>query len=219
MKLVIAITLFFVLGCNAKKETQPDAQTEHQFETDYPAMSGPDDLFRKQTNTLTRYMDLDMINKPTDGLIMRVWIYRAMVLGAHVFEFKNINDNWLGTHYYLREPIPAGQRQGLLQNPNEADSFWVAKHFAPSSGWAPFMDSVINNGILTLPDYRTRDSCRIDGKDGTMYVMEWSNNKLYRYYSFWANSESECIENRRFRWFQSFFEKQLGMNFCWPECQ
>lgn len=219
MKLLTAIALILIFGCNHKKESQPDAQPSNQFETDYPAASLPDDLFRKQTNTLIQYMDLDMLNKPADGFMMRIWIYRALTIGTHVFEIKNKDDNWLGIHYYFREPIPFNeQSKESLQNPGETDSFWVAKHFKPAGGWNGFMDSVINNGILTLPDYRSRDSCRISGDNGTMYVFEWANKKLYRYYSFWADSESTCIENQRFRWFQSFFTRQLGMNYCWPEC-
>lgn len=220
MKLLTAIALLFVFGCNTKKESQPDAQPENQFETDYPAMSLPDDPFRKQTNTLIQYMNLEMLNKPTDGFMMRIWIYRALSIGTHVFEIKNKNDNWRGVHYYFREPFPSDEQgKSSLQSPTDTDSFWVAKHFTPASGWNGFMDSTINNGILTLPDYRTRDSCNIKGgADGTMYILEWSNKKLYRYYSFWADSESTCIENQRFRWFQSYFARQLDMNYCWPEC-
>jgi hypothetical protein len=183
-------------------------------------MSLPDDPFRKQTNSLVQHMGLELFNNPTDGFKMRIWIYRATTLSTHVFELKNKNDDWQGIHYCLREPIPADmQDRSSSQNAVETDSFWVAKHFQPAGGWNGFMDSVINNGILTLPDYRTRDSCGITGgANGTMYVLEWSNKKLYRYYSFWGDSESTCIENQRFRWFQSFFVRQLGSDYCWPEC-
>jgi hypothetical protein len=52
---------------------------------------------------------------------------------------------------------------------------------SPKSGWESFWKQIADRGILTLRD-PSEINCEDDGLDGTSYVVEINQNKIYRTY-------------------------------------
>lgn len=78
-----------------------------------------------------------------------------------------------------------GIRSGFhikLNDYDEPEKADVRKLYRPKSGWDSFWNQITDKGILTLRD-PSEMNCEDDGTtDGTSYVVEINQNKIYRTY-------------------------------------
>lgn len=218
MKLLFCTaTLLMLISCR-----QTDQPNTIVFLKEYPKSFQKDDFSYTLKEKLAQYIGLDSITKPSDSLIFRVWVEQSLIVGTHLYEIKFMSNTWTGTHYYFQEK--ASDYSYLTKRDyygvnDEVDSFWMVKRFQPLHGWKSFADTIINSGILKLPDYRDLPVCHIGGFDGSIFIFEWSNKNKYRYYTFWADDNSQCSENVIFQEFRSFLQRQLEIDYCRPNCR
>jgi len=94
---------------------------------------------------------------------------------------KHTNGTWTGLH---------------LKGPHytEPQSVNVDILNPPKSGWESFWKSLIDKGILTIQE-STENECNLAEIDGTSYVIEISQDKIYRYYYYPENGK--CSEAKQ----------------------
>jgi hypothetical protein len=211
---VLILLLFSLMSCKNKFQ-------QNSFEIDLPDNYQPkESIF--EVKKIAEHIGLDDLENSSDTLILRIYTGFGIVAGTNVYEIKFKDSLWSGTHYFfqgkafIRSYLKNRQHDGFN---DEADSIWIAKRFNPLCGWDKFIDTINSSGILNLPDEDDIPDCKIAELDGETYVFEWSNKSKYRYYTFWASSNSPCIESKTFQNFRSFFTSQLGFfETCWPRC-
>ena len=93
---------------------------------------------------------------------------------------------------------------------NRANNQWSAQHLKtdnyydyekvelkqlnpPKSGWESFWKQVTNEGILTLRD-PSEINCEDSGFDGTGYIVEINQNKIYRTYQMRSGGKCDGVQ-------------------------
>jgi hypothetical protein len=64
---------------------------------------------------------------------------------------------------------------------------------SPKSGWETFWKQLTDNGILTLRD-PSEINCEDSGLDGTSYVVEINQNKIYRTYQMRSGGKCDGVQ-------------------------
>ena len=127
-------------------------------------------IFFKLIDRTTELGELNSLRKTAltgDDIEVRVW--RGFGLGD--FEgviFKRINNQWQAFHV-------------KADNCCEPQKVEVEELNPPKSGWNSFWEKATEQGLLTLRD-PSEKNCEDSGLDGTSYVIEINQNKIYRTY-------------------------------------
>ena len=90
----------------------------------------------------------------------------------------------------------AGQWSGLhikTDKYDEPEKAEVRSLNAPKSGWESFSQQLIDKEILTLPQ-STENQCDVSGIEGTSYLVEINQNKIYRTYYYPMDNREKCRE-------------------------
>ena len=118
----------------------------------------------------TKLAGLDEIRKTSlskDDLEVRVW--RGFGLSPlEAVSLKRVDGIWSGFHIKLNEY-------------NESEKAKMQRLYRPKSGWESFWRQITEKGILTLRD-PSEINCEDSRIDGTSYVVEINQNKIYRTY-------------------------------------
>ena len=214
---VFAITLFvFSFFSCVNKKVEP-----HSFEIDLPKDYATTE-FIFGVKKIGKHIGLDSLTKPSDTFRLRITIGFGIAAGINIYEIKYLDSTWSGVHYFfqgkafIRSYLKNRQHDGFN---DEKDSVWIAKKFTPLCGWKNFIDTINSSGVLNIRDVNEIPDYNVVSLDGDSYVFEWSSKTKYRYYTFDGFSNSECVENKIFQKFKSFFISQLGFfEICWPNC-
>lgn len=137
-------------------------------------------LASKSINERTKEANLPSLRTvllPDDDLEVRVWTGFG-VLGVDGFILRRSSHQWSAIHL-----------NGMAERPPFPNSQTALG--APKSGWEPAWQSLINAGIVTLPD-ASEVGCETYGKDGTSYVVEINMDKGYRTYSYHDPHYAKC---------------------------
>lgn len=127
-------------------------------------------IFFKLINRTTELGALEELRKTSlkrDDIEIRVW----RGFGLADFEgviIKRTNNQWTAFHLKADNCCEPQQVQVEELNP-------------PKSGWNSFWKNLTQHGILTLRD-PSKTNCEDSGLDGTSYVVEINQNKVYRTY-------------------------------------
>lgn len=127
-------------------------------------------IFFKTINKTTELASLEELRKTKlngDDIEVRVW--RGFGLGdLEGVILKRTNNQWKAFHVKANDYVEPQQSEVKELNP-------------PKSGWDSFWKNVTEQGLLTLRD-PSEINCEDSGIDGTGYVIEINQNKIYRTY-------------------------------------
>ena len=127
-------------------------------------------IFFKTINKTTELGGLDELRKTKlngDDIEVRVW--RGFGLGdLEGVILKHTNNQWKAFHVKADDYAEPQQAEVKELNP-------------PKSGWESFWKNLNEQGLLTLRD-PSETNCEDGGIDGTGYVVEINQNKIYRTY-------------------------------------
>ena len=160
--------LIFILGISVVAEWFY-YQESQKVKIDLPD-SRWEQIFFKIINKTTELGGLEELRKTKlkgDDIEVRVW--RGFGLGdLEAVILKRTNNQWKAFH--IKADDYAEPQQAEV---NELDS--------PKSGWESFWKNLTGQGLLTLRD-PSEINCEDSGIDGTSYVVEINQNKIYRTY-------------------------------------
>ncbi len=127
-------------------------------------------LFFRLINRTTELGELKELRKTklnADDIEVRVW--RGFGLGElEGVILKRTNNQWKAFHVKANDYFEPQQAEVKELNP-------------PKSGWDSLWKNVTEQGLLTLRD-PSEINCEDSGIDGTGYVIEINQNKIYRTY-------------------------------------
>ncbi len=127
-------------------------------------------IFFKLINRTTELGGLEGLRKTSlrgDDIEVRVW--RGFGLGdLEGVILKRTNSQWRAFHLKADDYAEPEQAEVKELNP-------------PKSGWDSFWKNLTEQGLLTLRD-PSEKNCEDSGTDGTSYVVEINQNKIYRTY-------------------------------------
>ncbi len=173
-RLLIAI-LTFVLGISAVV-VWFYYQESQRVKLELPGGRWEQIFFKliNRTTELGGIKELRNTSLKRDDIEVRVW--RGFGLGdLEGVVFQRTSGHWLAFHI-------------KADDYTEPQKVGVKKLNSPKSGWNSFWNSVEEKGILTLRD-PSENNCEVGGLDGTGYVVEINQNKIYRTYMF---SSGKC---------------------------
>ena len=120
-----------------------------------------------KTTKLAEFEELRKTNLEKNDIEIRVW--RGFGLGSlEAVILKRTNAQW--TAFHLK-----------ANHYDEPEQVNLTKLDQPKSGWNSFWDNIVQKGILTLRD-QSESGCDPETIDGTGYVVEINQNKVYRTY-------------------------------------
>ena len=127
-------------------------------------------IFFKLINRTTQLGGLEELRKTSlrrDDIEVRVW--RGFGLdNLEGVILKRTNNQWKAFHIKADGNVEPQQAEAKELNP-------------PKSGWETFWKNLTEKGLLTLRD-PSETNCEDSGIDGTGYVVEINQNKIYRTY-------------------------------------
>lgn len=127
-------------------------------------------IFFKTIDKTTKLGGLEELRKTSlrgDDVEVRVW--RGFGLGdLEGIILKRINNQWKAFHVKADDYAEPQQTEVKELNP-------------PKCGWECFWKNLTEQGLLTLRD-PSETNCEDSGIDGTSYVVEINQNKIYRTY-------------------------------------
>lgn len=203
---VLIICMGVTLSCQPKVQINlPNDRWEHS-------------LF-KGINRITAVADIDELRKlhvNKDDIQVRIWRDSP----SEGVVITRTSGRWSAQHIKITRYAEGGEAE-------EAD---VIKLEPPKSGWNPFWQSVVDKGLLTLPDASEIDCLNREVVDGTVYVVEINQDNSYRTYAYgpgncpelqqmreiaeiialeFNSGEEEC---KRYEWFPCMtFNKSRGI--------
>lgn len=135
-------------------------------------------IFFRLINKTTRLGGLEELRKMNlerDDIEVRIW--RGFGLGnLEGVILMRTNNQWKAFHVKADHPV----------EPEQAE---VKELKPPKSGWESFWKQITDNKILTLRD-PSEINCEDSAIDGTGYVVEINQNKIYRTYK--IRSQGKC---------------------------
>lgn len=141
-----------------------------------------DSIYFKEINKATNLGELSELRKTNlrkGDIELRVW--RGFSLSPlEGIVLKRVDGKWSGLHI-------------KTDNYYEAEKAEVQQLNQPKSGWDFFWKQVVDKKILTLPQ-STENECDIPDIDGIGYVVEISQDKVYRTYSYPEDNGRKCRE-------------------------
>jgi len=168
---IICFLFIFLLACDSQTSRLiiPDERT--------------DQILFKDINEATGLANLPKLRESrvaSGDLEIRIW--RGFGLSKlEAVVIKRTNGSWSGLH--LRG-----------SHHSEPQSVKVDILNPPKSGWESFWKSLLDKGILTIRE-TSENECNVPGLDGIGYVVEISQDKIYRYYYYPENGK--CSEARQ----------------------
>jgi hypothetical protein len=101
----------------------------------------------------------------------------------HGVVIRRLGQQWSANWIYQKvDSIPSSAKMVLLD--------------PPKSGWEVLWKSLVNAGILTLPD-SPRPRCSSGALDGIGYIVETNVNRTYRTYMYSNPQLMRCPEAKR----------------------
>jgi len=140
-------------------------------------------IFFKTIDKTTELGGIEELRKTSlrgDDIEVRVW--RGFGLGdLEGVILKRTNNQWKAFHVKADDYAEPQQAEVKELNP-------------PKSGWESFWKNLTEQGLLTLRD-PSETNCEDSGLDGTSYVVEINQNKVYRTYQ--MREDGKCFGVRQ----------------------
>lgn len=200
-----------------------NSSNEKAFSYDVPSEIGSmnQKYFLESEKNFYDLLGLKSLEKGTDSFEIRISILPGIIVGLDIFSIKKDSTGWSGKHIYFQDKKVVhdylGETRYQLFN-SEVDSFWMGKPFTPICGWAKFIDSLNYYKLNTIRDQSLIEGCNFGGLDGETAVIELATKTSYKYISHWISGNSKCDEFVRFKSFIQMMQRQLGIDYCWPNC-
>jgi hypothetical protein len=132
-----------------------------------------------RTTELGGIKELRKTSLSGDDLEVRVW--RGFGLGdLEGVILKRTNSQWTAFHVKADHYV-------------EPQKIEVKQLTSPNSGWESFWKEVTEQGLLTLRD-PSEKNCEDSGVDGTSYVVEVNQNKIYRTYGMRSGGKCDGVQ-------------------------
>lgn len=167
--LSLALGVFIAVGWYYYQESQ-------KVRVELPNASWEPIFFKTidKTTELGGIKELRKANPGTDETGVRIW--RGFGLGnLEGIILDRANDEWRAFH--------------VITNDNaELRPVQIKRLDSPKSGWETFWKNLTEQELLTLRD-PSETNCEESGIDGTHYVVEIIQNKVYRTYRFRENGK------------------------------
>ena len=176
LSLVICISSFLALACQQFWE-------DTRKEPDVVSVSRFDPIFMKDINLATSMADIADLREISligDDIEVRIWRSYSLPTLEGVF-LKRTAGEWSGLH--LR-----------VKGDDHVQTTEVKQLNTPEIGWDLFWAKIAEKGILLLP-ITAENECDIRYIDGILYVVEISQNKMYRNYQY--QQGTDCRESKQ----------------------
>jgi hypothetical protein len=189
------------VGCvsDVKEATQqrnaPADQTAQRVTLEIPEATW-EPVFFKQLEARTTAVNLPNLRTvvlPENDLEVRFWYDGMEIINGVVI--RRMGQQWSANWIYQTvDRLPSSTKMVLLD--------------PPKSGWEVLWKSLVNAGILTLPD-SPRPQCPAEALDGISYIVETNVNRTYRTYMYSNPQLMKCPEAKQ----MLQLEKTLGDEF------
>jgi hypothetical protein len=191
-----------IFGCvsGVKEATQQhnpasNVQTAQRLTLEVPDAAWEPAFFKEleARTTAVNLPNLRTVVLPENDLEVRFW-YEGMEI-IHGVVIRRTGQQWSANWIYQTvDSIPSSAKMVVLD--------------PPKSGWEVLWKSLVNEGILTLPD-SPRPQCQAEALDGIGYVVETNVNRKYRTYMYSNPQLMKCAEAKQ----MLQLEKTLGDEF------
>jgi formylglycine-generating enzyme required for sulfatase activity len=181
--IVISISLFY--SNNTTQQLDPVYVSQNEPKLRLQTSNAPwETYFFKELEKYTKEVGLPSLRTvrlPGNDLEMRFWF--DSLLGKRGLILQRSSRKW--SAIYLHEVYD-----------NQISSVKVENLEQPKSGWDNVWKSLVEEGILTLPDSYSNEECSNRVIDGQSYVVETNVNCEYRTFAYGNPEYAECDEAR-----------------------
>jgi hypothetical protein len=178
-----------------QRNSVPGNQTTQQLNIEIPDAAWEPAFFKQleARTTAVNLPDLRTVVLPENDLEVRFW-YEGMEM-IHGVVIRRTGQQWSANWIYQTvDSLPSSAKMVSLD--------------PPKSGWEVLWKSLVNEGILTLPD-SPRPRCQAEALDGISYIVETNVNRKYRTYMYSNPQLMKCAEAKQ----MLQLEKTLGDEF------
>jgi hypothetical protein len=139
--------------------------------------NGVKDLFYRLDVQKSKQLKLDDIENGFDSLQIHIWYEYSLADIRKLIVLKYRNKKWSGSYYYIHA-------DWKYQTETDSVTKFTLTPLKPRSGWGPFTKSILNRGIVTLPNLEKIIPPNISFTDGSTCNIEIATKNQYRYYRY-----------------------------------
>jgi len=174
MKYYRYISFYFICSLILCCNSNPNHDSRVLFKKEIPTYEGSS-LFADLKDTRDS-LKLDTLENGFDSLEIRLWFSYANSLNQQVLVIRNKKGLWDGEYWeYLPQVDQMRTRVLYIES--------SVKKINPNHGWIRLIDKLMENDILTLPDYQIIKDYSIS-TGGYQVAVEVSNQTNYRLYCY-----------------------------------
>jgi hypothetical protein len=137
---------------------------------------------------------------PDQDLEVRFWYSRVGEISGLIL--RRSGENW--SAIFLR---PIHNQQSL--------SWKVERLGPPKSGWEVVWTRLVSEGILTLPDGDSKETCKTEVVDGISFIVETNFNREYRTYRYGNPQYAKCDEAKKVLSIEAFIIEEFDLVRFW----
>jgi hypothetical protein len=141
-------------------------------------------IYFKSIQSKVKQLGLDSLENGFDSLQIRIWYDYSILPQRKLLIIKNLDSKWIGSLYTMLVPIDSINEENTILNKPETIKLDKIDDVKPKNGWADFVNSILDLGIISLPDMEKLPGIKDTWEDGVNYSVEISVKGNYRFYNY-----------------------------------